>query len=133
MGRDMDNHVNTALPVRSGYVTKNRTAVSLLFLINGFTVGSWAPKIPEFAERLELSKFHLGLMILVLGIGSLTLMPIAGAQIARHGSRVVSLAMAVCLLPGLLALTLAPNIVTAAIAIFLFGGFMGAMDVAMNA
>jgi predicted MFS family arabinose efflux permease len=72
-------------------------------------------------------------MILVLGIGSLTMMPIAGAQIARHGSRAVSLAMAVCLLPGLLALTLAPNIVTAAIAIFLFGGFMGAMDVAMNA
>lgn len=133
MGRDMDNHVNATLPARSGYITRNRTAVSLLFLINGFTVGSWAPKIPEFAERLELSKFQLGLMILVLGIGSLTLMPIAGAQIARHGSRVVSLAMAVCLLPGLLALTLAPNVVTAAIAIFLFGGFMGAMDVAMNA
>ncbi len=43
---------------------KSRAAVSLLFLMNGFTVGCWAPKIPEFAERLQLTKFELGLMIL---------------------------------------------------------------------
>lgn len=129
----MDNHVNTAPMVRSGYVTKNRIAVSLLFLVNGFIVGCWAPKIPEFAERLQLSKFQLGLMILVLGVGSLTLMPIAGAQIARYGSKLVAQIAAVCLLPALLALTLAPNVATGAISIFLFGGFMGAMDVAMNA
>ena len=129
----MDNHVNTAPIVRSGFITKNRVAVSLLFLINGFIVGCWAPKIPEFAERLQLSKFQLGLMILVLGVGSLTLMPIAGSQIARYGSKLVAQIAAVCLLPALLALTLAPNVVTGAISIFLFGGFMGAMDVAMNA
>ncbi|RDJ09719.1 MFS transporter [Rhizobium grahamii] len=129
----MDNHVSTAPIVRSGFITKNRAAVSLLFLINGFIVGCWAPKIPEFAERLQLSKFQLGLMILVLGVGSLTLMPIAGSQIARYGSKLVAQIAAVCLLPALLALTLAPNVVTGAISIFLFGGFMGAMDVAMNA
>jgi fucose permease len=129
----MDHQVNTAPVARSGVVTKSRAAVSLLFLINGFVVGSWAPKIPEFAERLELSKFQLGLMILVFGVGSLTLMPIAGGQIARHGSRLVVQVTAVCLLPFLLALTISPNVVTGAISIFLFGGFMGAMDVAMNA
>ncbi len=129
----MDNPTNVVYGVRRGFLPKSRVAVSLLFLMNGFVVGSWAPKIPEFAERLELTKFQLGLMILVFGIGSLTMMPIAGAQIAKHGSRVVSRATAICVLPILLALTLAPNIVTGAIALFLFGGFIGAMDVAMNA
>ncbi|PKA39120.1 MFS transporter [Rhizobium sullae] len=129
----MDNSTNIAYGVRRGFLPKSRVAVSLLFLMNGFVVGCWAPKIPDFAERLELTKFELGLMILVFGVGSLTLMPIAGAQIARHGSRVVSRATAICLLPILLALTLAPNVVTGAIALFLFGGFIGAMDVAMNA
>ncbi|WP_160007727.1 MFS transporter [Rhizobium sp. 18055] len=129
----MDNHVNTVPVARSGLINRHRAAVSLLFLINGFMVGSWAPKIPEFAERLQLNKFQLGLMILVLGIGSLTLMPIAGAQIARYGSKRVVQITAICLLPGLLTLTLAPNVFTAAVAIFLFGGFMGAMDVSMNA
>ncbi|CCM77748.1 MFS transporter [Rhizobium mesoamericanum] len=129
----MDNPVNTAQMLRSGFITKNRIAVSLLFLMNGFIVGCWAPKIPEFAERLQLSKFQLGLMILVLGVGSLTLMPIAGSQIARYGSKLIAQITAVCLMPALLALTLAPNVVTGAVSIFLFGGFMGAMDVAMNA
>ena len=118
---------------RSGFFTKSRAAVSLMFLLNGFMVGCWAPKIPEFAERLQLTKFELGLMILVFGVGSLVMMPLAGAQIAARGSRVVVRAFAVLLLPMILALTLAPNIWTAAIALFLFGGFIGAMDVAMNA
>ncbi|AJD43249.1 MFS transporter [Rhizobium sp. SEMIA 4085] len=129
----MDNPMNVAQGVRRGFLPKSRVAVSLLFLMNGFVVGCWAPKIPDFAERLELTKFQLGLMILVFGLGSLTLMPIAGAQIAKHGSHVVSRATAACVLPILLALTVAPNIVTGAIALFLFGGFIGAMDVAMNA
>jgi fucose permease len=118
---------------RSGFFTKPRLAVSLLFLVNGFTVGCWAPKIPEFAERLQLSKFELGLMILVFGLGSLVMMPIAGAQIAGRGSKIVSKVTGVLLLPLLMALTVTQSIWTAGIAIFLFGGFIGAMDVAMNA
>jgi len=101
--------------------------------MNGFVVGCWAPKIPDFAERLALTKFELGLMILVFGVGSLVMMPIAGAQIAKHGSRIVVQVLAVCMLPLLLALTLAPNVLTGAISLFLFGGLIGAMDVAMNA
>ncbi len=118
---------------RSGFFTKPRAAVSLLFLMNGFSVGCWAPKIPEFAERLQLSKFELGLMILVFGVGSLLMMPIAGAQIAGRGSKIIVKASAVLLVPMLLAMTLVESVWTAAIAIFLFGGFIGAMDVAMNA
>ncbi|OWV71387.1 hypothetical protein ATY77_12710 [Rhizobium sp. R634] len=129
----MDSHVSAPRGARSGFITRSRAAVFLLFLMNGFVVGCWAPKIPDFADRLGLTKFELGLMILIFGVGSLVMMPIAGAQIAKHGSRVVVRATAVCVLPLLLALTLAPNVITGAIALFLFGGFIGAMDVAMNA
>lgn len=51
---------------RSSYLTRHRLGVSLLFLMNGFMMGSWAPKIPEFAARLSLSESALGLIILVL-------------------------------------------------------------------
>jgi hypothetical protein len=54
-----------------------RIAVSLLFLVNGFTVGSWAPMIPEFKARLGLSETTLGLMIVAFGVGSLVAMPLA--------------------------------------------------------
>lgn len=119
--------------MRQGFFTRERLAVSLLFLMNGFVIGSWAPKVPDFARNLDLSEAELGLMILVLGLGSLICMPLAGAQIARFGSRRVTLACAVIFLPTLLLLTLAPSIPLAGLAIFMFGGFMGAMDVSMNA
>ncbi|MCM2294363.1 MFS transporter [Allorhizobium sp. BGMRC 0089] len=114
-------------------VTKERAAVSLLFLMNGTMAGCWAVKVPQFSSALSLSEFELGLMILTLGLGSIVFMPIAGASISRFGSRAVALATSLMFVPMLLVLTLAPNVMTAVPAIFLFGGFMGAMDVAMNA
>lgn len=110
-----------------------RIAVSLLFLLNGFIIGSWATKIPEFATRLALSESSLGIMLLVFGLGSLVLMPLAGAQIARFGSRHVVQVTTILFLPTLLGVTLVGNVWTAGVAIFLFGGLTGAMDVAMNA
>ena len=109
-----------------------RLAVSSLFLLNGTFAGAWAPKIPEFASRLSLSESGLGLMIMCFGIGSLVLMPIAGFLIAHYGTtRTVKGASVLFLLP-LILLSLAPTVPLGALAIFLFGGLMGAMDVAMN-
>ncbi|WP_245269455.1 MFS transporter [Allorhizobium undicola] len=115
------------------YITRARTAVSLLFLCNGFVIGSWASQIPLLALRLDLSESLLGLMILVFGLGSVTMMPIAGGRIARAGSRSVSIVTSLLFLPALPAVVLAPDLALAAIALFLFGGLTGAMDVAMNA
>jgi MFS family permease len=115
------------------FITRERIGVSLLFLMNGFLVGAWAPKIPEFASRLGLSESALGLMILTFGLGSLVMMPLAGSQIARFGSSQVSKYIAVLLTPTLLLLTWVGSIWSGAVAIFLFGGLIGAMDVAMNA
>lgn len=120
-------------PALEGYFPRARIGVSLLFLANGFCAGSWAPKIPAFVERLGLTESALGVMIMLFGIGSLVMMPVAGAAVAKAGSRRVSLITGFALAPMLLLLTAAPEVISAAVAMFLFGGFMGAMDVAMNA
>ncbi|CAN7418918.1 MFS transporter [Rhizobium sp. LjRoot98] len=131
----MDQHTTKSpqAAVRQGYMPKSRLAVSLLFLMNGFVTGSWAPKIPEFKEKLGISESVLGLLILAFGIGSLILMPIAGGFIARMGSQKVVRVTAIILSPLLLLLTLLPNVWTAVFGMLLLGGFVGAMDVAMNA
>nr|WP_272213443.1 MFS transporter [Marinicella sp. W31]MDC2879399.1 MFS transporter [Marinicella sp. W31] len=104
-----------------------------MFLMNGFYMGSWAPKIPIFAEKLGLSEGELGLMILVFGIGSILAMPLAGIFNARFGSTKVSKAAALMFLPMLILITLSNTIWLAAIVIFLFGGLMASMDVTINA
>ncbi len=114
-------------------ITRSRAAVSALFFLNGLMMGAWAPKIPIFASALQLSEAGLGIMLFVFGIGSLLLMPIAGVQIARYGSSRVVQVVAFFFLPTIVGLTLVHSVWAGAIAIFLFGGIGGAMDVAMNA
>jgi fucose permease len=111
---------------------RGRWALAAMFFINGFILGSWAPQIPEFAMRLAISEFTLGLLILCFGLGAVVAMVMAGHLIARYGSQRTLRLFACVAIFGLLIVALAPNVPLAAIALFLFGGSIGAMDVSMN-
>ena len=104
-----------------------------MFFVNGFLTGSWAPQIPVFLTRLDIGEFTLGLLILVFGAGAVSAMMWAGHLIARHGSQRVVRIFGAAGTFGLLLVALAPNVPVAAVTMYLFGGMIGAMDVAMNA
>ncbi len=123
----MDATNTAALAIRG------RWAVAAIFFMNGFLMGSWAPQIPVLLTRLEISEFTLGLLILVFGAGAVTAMSWCGYLISRHGSQKIVRWFAAVGTLGLLAVALAPNVPLAAVAMFFFGGLIGAMDVAMNA
>lgn len=110
-----------------------RAAVSAMFLMNGFVVGSWAPLVPELADRHGLSESAIGLMILALGFGSLIVMPISGALIARFGARPVLRLTCIIVALALLPVVFAPGVAVLAAMMFIFGGMIGSMDIAMNA
>lgn len=120
-------------PTLPSFFIRHRIAVSATFMLNGLMVGGWAPAIPAFKDKHNLAESELGLMILLIGIGSLVTMPITGAMIARRGSTGVLMVVAwACTLLLPLAL-LAPTLPLAMAALLLFGGGLGSMDVAMNA
>jgi fucose permease len=112
---------------------RGRWAVAAMFFLNGFVTGSWAPQIPVFLTRLEISEFVLGLLILCFGLGALTFMPVSGYLMSKHGSRRITRGFASVAVFGLLLVALAPNVPVAAVVMVIFGGTVGAMDVAMNA
>ncbi|KRA00430.1 hypothetical protein ASD64_02400 [Mesorhizobium sp. Root157] len=112
---------------------RGRWAVATMFFVNGFLTGSWAPQIPVFLTRLDISKFTLGLLILLFGVGAVGAMTWCGHLISRHGSRNVVRWFGVAAAFGLLLVALAPNVPVAAITMVIFGGLVGGMDVAMNA
>lgn len=104
-----------------------------MFLVNGFMIGNWAPKIPEFVQRLSLTESELGLMILALGVGALCAMPVAGWLIAKLGSaRILKLA-ALTAVPAMIYITVPDGKFAAAFALFALGACIAAMDVSMNA
>ena len=110
----------------------DRIAVSVLFLMNGFLVGSWAPKIPVLMARLDITESVMGLLILAFGLGSIVIMPIFGTLTARNGSAPILKLAALLVLPLLLLISLAPALAATAVVVFAFGGLVGGMDVAMN-
>lgn len=112
---------------------RGRWAVAAMFFVNGFVTGSWAPQIPVFLTRLQLSEFTLGLLILLFGVGALIAMPISGYLMSHHGSRKITLGFGCVVVVALLLVVLAPNVPVAALTMLIFGGSIGAMDVAMNA
>lgn len=75
----------------------------------------------------------MGLMIAIFGAGSLLLMPLTGITIARYGVVKITKLTSAIAATTLFWVILAPDILTATTAIFVFGGFLAAMDVAMNA
>lgn len=112
---------------------RGRWAVAAIFFMNGFVLGSWAPQIPVFLTRMQITEFTLGLLLLVFGAGAVSAMVWAGHLIPKYGSKATTVFFAISCCFGLLIVALAPNVATAAIAMYLFGGTIGATDVSMNA
>lgn len=109
-----------------------RVAVSILFFINGMLIGAWAPMIPTFKARLDLTESQIGLIILALGFGSLISMPFVGAFIAKNGTRLPIKYLAFICSFGIPCLTIVPEFWSAVVVMFLFGATWAGMDVAMN-
>ena len=84
-----------------------RIAVTITFITNGFTAGTFVARIPDFKRILDISNGTLGGSLLFVSIGVFLALRPAGKSAARHGSKPVvfwaTLALAIsCVLVGLL-------------------------------
>ncbi|WP_312299303.1 MFS transporter [Stutzerimonas nitrititolerans] len=109
-----------------------RHATRTGFFIAGFGLAVWAPLVPYVRERIEMSDALFGMLLLCIGIGSLTWMPLSGLLIARQGIRPVILGCVATLVLALLGMALTESIWLLGIALFCFGGSLGVLDVVLN-
>lgn len=109
-----------------------RLATRLAFLVAGFGVACWAPLIPYAKARLAVDDGLLGLLLLCLGIGSVVAMLMTGMLSARYGSKPIIVGGAVGMAVFLPLLAVAPTPLTLGATLFMFGGSLGSLDVAMN-
>ena len=109
-----------------------RLSTRLAFWVAGFGVSAWAPLVPYAKQRLHLDDDALGLLILCLGMGSVAAMVRAGPLCGRYGCKPVILVGGLCMALALPALALADSLWLMAIALLVFGGALGSLDVGMN-
>ncbi|QDG77875.1 MFS transporter [Labrenzia sp. PHM005] len=124
------------MTARAAAVSSNRPetrlATRMVFFVPGFIMGAWSPLIPFAKLRTGLDEAGLGLLLLCLGIGSVVFMPLAGGLCTRFGARNVILygGAGLCVVfPALGVLASVPSLIAA---VFLIGGFLGLLEVAMN-
>lgn len=110
-----------------------RKATQAMFLICGLGISSWAPMVPYAKDRLGLNNADLGLLLLLLGAGAISMMPIGGIIAHRFGSRVVIKYAALLVAVTLPLLLLISSPILMGLVLFAFGSGIGVVDVAMNA
>jgi fucose permease len=109
-----------------------RRAVGLVFVVNGFAFASWAARLPAIRDDLDLTPGSLGLTLLAISGGSVTMLPLAGAIVRRLGPRHAVLGAAAVGLTGLFVMGVAPTVWLLAAGMWLLGSGVGVWDVAMN-
>lgn len=117
---------------RSHTQSRTRLATRLAFLAAGFGLASWAPLVPFARDRVGADEGALGLLLLCLGVGSVTAMTLAGILSARWGVRPVIVLSGLLMATALPFLAIADTPVLLGLVLFLFGAGLGSLDVAMN-
>ncbi len=109
-----------------------RNATRCGFFMAGFGLSVWAPLVPYVRERIEMTDAVFGLLLLCIGVGSLTWMPLSGVLVSRWGILPVQLCSVVLLALALAGMALTDSMLLLALALFCFGGSLGVIDVIMN-
>lgn len=117
----------------SKHIVNARKATSAVFLVCGIGISSWAPMVPYAKERLGLNDSDLGLLLLLLGGGAITMMPVGGMLCHKFGSRIVMFCSGLAIAIFLPLLLIMDTVAGTGIVLFLFGAGIGTIDVAMNA
>ena len=109
-------------------------ATYVAFIGAGLPIASWAARIPQIRDRLELTPSELGLVLLAIAAGSIVALPLAGHIVTHFGSRRTVVAMAALLGVALSATAVGYQygVAPVVVGLALFGFANGAWDVAMN-
>lgn len=104
-----------------------------MFAVHGCVTGSFAARIPWIASHVGVGVGHLGIALLMPGIGALLAMPFSGRLAHRFALRPFVTATVVAWCACLVLPTLPTSLAALCAALFVFGAVAGLADMAMNA
>jgi len=127
-GPTMTDVVHTPADVR-----RSRYAVAAVFAVHGAVTGSFATRVPWIQDHASVSAGQLGLALAFPALGASVAMPLAGSISHRFGARNALRGLIAAWTLALVLPSLAPNLLTLCLALFVYGATAGMADVAMNA
>ncbi|WP_369215772.1 MFS transporter [Streptomyces flavofungini] len=110
-----------------------RIAVAAVFCVHGAVTGSFATRVPWIQDHASVSAGMLGLALAFPAIGASVAMPLASSISHRFGARTALRGLLAMWTTALILPSLAPNLLTLCLALFVYGASSGMSDVVMNA
>ena len=107
-------------------------AVTAVFALNGAMFASIFSRLPAIQERVGIGEGALGLALLCSMLGLLSSQLLAGALVARHGSRPLVLAGGLGYALGLIPVALSDSFAALALSLAFVGFANGFLDLSMN-
>ncbi|WP_228435822.1 MFS transporter [Chryseobacterium pennipullorum] len=117
---------------RDSLNAKKPAACFLLFFAHGLVFSSWASRIPIIKNALSISEAELGNLLLLMPIGQLSTMVLAGKLISIYGSSWVIKRCFLLYPLFLLLISLSPSYWTLAAVLFFFGISGNLCNIAIN-
>ncbi|MEV5334380.1 MFS transporter [Streptomyces werraensis] len=114
-------------------VKRARYAVAAVFAVHGAVTGSFATRVPWIQDHAGVSAGQLGLALAFPALGASLAMPLAGGISHSFGARNALRGLLALWTLALILPSLAPNLLTLCLALFVYGATAGMSDVAMNA
>ncbi|WP_369197499.1 MFS transporter [Streptomyces djakartensis] len=112
---------------------RSRYAVAAVFAVHGAVTGSFATRVPWIQDHADVSAGQLGIALAFPALGASVAMPLAGSISHRFGARNALRGLIALWTMALVLPSLAPNLLTLCLALFVYGATAGMADVAMNA
>ncbi|MEP7144938.1 MAG: MFS transporter [Ferruginibacter sp.] len=109
-----------------------RISISLYFFFFGFIFATWASRIPNIQQRLNLSEAGLGAVLLTMPVGSFITLPFSGYLASKIGSRQVIIVSSIIYSSLLIAIGFSQNTLQLTICLFLFGSAGNMMNISIN-
>ncbi|WP_092722437.1 MFS transporter [Hydrobacter penzbergensis] len=110
----------------------HRWAVAVFFFLAGLCFASWASRIPDIKQKLELNDAGLGAVLVALPVGLMTSLPIAGWLVSRWGSKKVVILAATGYPLTLVFLGAVQHSWQLAAVLFVFGLFGNLFNISVN-
>ena len=117
----------------AGDVPRARRATAAVFAVHGAVTGSFAARVPWIAAHVGVDAGHLGLALLMPGIGAMVAMPFSGRLAHRYAFRPLVAATIAAWSASLVLPSLPTSLAVLCVVLLLFGAAAGVADMAMNA
>ncbi|HEY3684472.1 MAG TPA: MFS transporter [Streptosporangiaceae bacterium] len=113
-----------------------RTAVYVVFGLNGAAFSNWMARVPAVRDALHFTPGRIGLLLLAVSVASVATMPLTGMVVNRIGPRATIAAGAVIMCAGLATAGIGAQALVSvpivAVGLFALGVGNSGWDVAMN-